>query len=215
MSRNIYGPKRVISRSDWALFTNEQLGFTSALSAAQTSRLIALTFPSGFNLQNQTITTSKLEFDQHNANPIIGDSQMLAVYMSMLQQDFSPTFNTLADVDDENMRAQFAGPIMFGLQEAITTIAADDIYSVDGPGQKGADWYPEVPRVDQLTPFYIQFVNASRAAVSAAGSLPTRTDYIGASVEATTLREWFNVRNLTKAERDMRGNQLQWLRLNS
>lgn len=215
--RSVYGPPRVMSRSDWGLFTNEQFGFTAALDAAQTLFAFAMPYPSGFNLETQTITTSKFEYDLHAALRSNRNSQELQAYMSMLDKEFTATYISLGDADDENMRAHFAGPIAFGDMELITAIADANGNLIDfaKPGLVGADWYPEIRRVDQLTPLYIQLVNASRAAPTVVGGSVGQQDFVTGSVEQTTLREWFNVRSLTSAEKSMRNQQLQWLRLNT
>ncbi len=212
MSRNVYGPPRVMSRSDWALFTNEQFGFTANLTSDPAVFAFAMPYPSGFNLETQTITTSKFEFDIHLSKPASDQQQLLGCYMSMLDKEFASTFNALADADDENMRAQFAGPIIFGDSALVSSIVTENI--VDSIGElKGADWYPEIKKVDQLTPMYLQFINKSMGPVTAAGGSRTGVDFT--SPESTTIREWFNVRALTGSEKSMRNQQLQWLRLNS
>lgn len=217
MTRNVYGPPRVMSRSDWALFTNEQYGFTGALvSGVNNVFAFAMPYPSGFNLETQTITSSKFEFDQHDSNPSGDAQQQLSVMISMLDKELSATFNKLTDADDENLRAQFASAIMFGDGRLVSSFADANGNVVDITGEhRGADWYPEIRKVDQLTPMYFQFINNSMGAVTAAGGGLTNTNYLVASVEATTIREWFNVRALTGAEKSMRNQQLQWLRLNS
>jgi len=215
---NNYGLERIMRRSDWALFTNEQLGFLAALTAAAANRIIALPFPSGFNIELQTITTSKLSFDQHSPQPITKKNQMLAVYLSMLNKKFKADFVRLEDSEDEAMRAQFEGPMYFGHSRLANSFGATgEVANLGSHGhaQIRANWNPEVRSVRQLTPFYVQFQNASTVGIAAPQASPTVADYDLTEVEATTIREWFNVVPLTAAERGFRGDQLQWLRLNS
>lgn len=215
---NNYGLERIMRKSDWALFTNEQLGLLAALTAAAANRIIALPFPSGFNIEMQTITTHKLQFDQHSPQPITKKNQMLAVYLSMLNKKFKDDFVRLEDSEDEAMRAQFEGPMYFGHSIATHSVGAADVIGADtgsGHSQIRANWNPEVRTVRQLTPFYLQFQNASTSGITTLGGVPTVVDYDLTEIEATTVREWFNVVQLTPAERGFRGDQLQWLRLNS
>lgn len=215
---NNYGMERIMSNTDWAVFTNKQIGLLDPLTVAIANRLVALTFPSGFNIETQTITTHKIEFDQHDPQPISNNSQMLAIYLSMLSEKLTDDFVRLAAEDQEAMRAQFAGPMYFGDSGVVgsdSTAAGSVLSKRNGHPQIKANWNPEVRRVRQLTPFYVMFQNASMQAVSTIGGNMGVVDYAQNSIDATTIREWFNVVKLTRAERGFRGSQLQWLRLNS
>lgn len=212
-----YGPQRKLpDDTDWSLHTNEQFGFVANL-VHDTNDVYAFAtpYPSGFNLSEQTIKVRAIDYHVQQMNEDLGAMQALTVFLSMLDEELSATFQSLADGDDEEMRAQFDGPIPFGrhtgwrIANAGTSIEPNQLNHNDGPTL----YQPRIDELDLLTPLYQQFTTATWAPVEPAETLPQLGSFT--KFEETWYRLWWGLRDLTSAEKSMRGNQLQWMRLNS
>ncbi len=213
-----YGAPRTLSEPcDWALFTADQYGFNDiTLDSTKQTFTFASPFPSGFNLEDQTIKFKRIDYNMARHGDPQDLSYMLSVYLSMLEEDFPGDFGVLASAaEKQKMRSQFDGPIKFGQSTEQTTGSAY-AHSNDSISQLVQSdtlqlYYPPIAEVDLLTPLYQQFVNETINSTNTV--FPTRADFDQAPT--VTYRQWFEVRNLTSSEKSMRGNQLQWLRLNS
>lgn len=215
-----HGTGRVLPPSDFAVYTNEQYGFTATL-ADSTNHVFAfaLPYPSGINLERETIAIRAIDYNFHDPTPDVGSAQMLDAYMSMLDEEFSATFATLTDADDEEMRAHFDGPITFGTSGAITTdtqTATAEGFAIQYNNDlvKQVRYFPWQSEIDLLTPLYIQLVKHNLTGQAGVENDPVTTgDYI--RMEETTIKPIYRVRALTSSERSIRGNQFAWMRLNS
>lgn len=218
-SLNHYGAERVLPPSDFAVYTNEQYGWTAALvDGTNEVFAFAMPYPSGINLESQTIQLLAEDWAAHAAGPTIpNETQMMSVYLSMLDEEFGATSGAiLTDVDDEEMRAHFDGPIKFGKSSAwmADATAGTAVGNFVDPNLDSAiRYYPWVRKVDLLTPLYHQIVGGSytMGVVSEVPPASTDTDIF----EQVTLKPIYTVRNLTSRERSMRNSQFQWMRLNS
>ncbi len=212
-----YGAPRTLSEPvDWALFTNDQYGFTTTLDSTKQTFTFASPFPSGFNLEDQTIKMKRMDYNMARHGDPQDFAYALSVYLSMLEEDFPGAFGVLAtNADKQTMRSQFDGPIKFGQTTEYTTDATLNHEGTTISQQINSDtlqiYYPPIAEVDLLTPLYQQFVNETLNTTDTAFTV--RADFD--QNDTVTYRQWFEVRNLTSAEKSMRGNQLQWLRLNS
>lgn len=222
MSLNIYlehGTGRVLPPSDFAVYTNEQFGFTASL-VDNTNNLFAfaLPYPSGINLDRQTIKIRAIDFSNHILNHTQQLTQALGAYLSMLDEEFSATGgDVLADVDDEEMRAQFDGPVTFGALGALLTedtAAGTTGNATNQDNVHHVRYFPWQREIDTLTPVYVQLVKSIYSPGSVSETAPVVTGNF-TSQEQVTIKPIFVTRNLTSRERSMRNNQFQWMRLNS
>jgi len=217
MQLNYGAPRMLDSSVDFAVYTNEQFGFTANI-AADGHFAYATPFPSGVDLQNQTIQLQRLDkgvFSYEPATPS-DPNQTLACMLSMLDEEFGDFVGTrLLDANDEEFRAQFDGPIQYGnfYNFSQQTGAGDEDFrhTYDSDMNKFVHYYPAIKQLDLLTPLYQQEVNTSL--LFTALSDPSAAAFT--EQESTFQRLYYDVRNLTSAEKNMRGNQLQWMRLNS
>lgn len=217
MQLNHGAPRQLDSSVDFAVYTNEQFGFTS-LIAADGHFAYATPFPSGIDLQNQTIQLQRLDKGQHQYEPNTRQMQALTTYLSMLDEEYGDFVGgELLDANDEEFRAQFDGQITYGwmyntFQQAGAD-ASDYMNAVHADFNTLIHFYPAIKQLDLLTPLYQQEVNISFAVSAAPGTHPAAVNF--AAQESVYQRLWYDVRNLTSTEKNMRGNQLQWMRLNS
>lgn len=214
-----HGTGRVLPPSDFAVYTNEQFGFTANL-VDNTNNVFAfaLPYPSGINLDRQTIKIRAMDFSQHRTSNTLESVAALAAYLSMLDEEFgATTADSLTDTDDEEMRAQFDGGIVFGnlgaqLQE--TTAAGFRTQAYDTDLNKHVRYFPWQREIDTLTPLYVQLVKQTYNPGGASETAPVVTgDY--SQQENLTIKPIYGIRNLSSRERSMRNNQFQWMRLNS
>lgn len=213
MQTNYGAPRQLDSSVDFAVYTNEQYGFVANI-AADGHFAYATPFPSGVDLQNQTIQLQRLDKGIHSFET--NAMQALATYLSMLDEEFADFPGlVLLDANDEEFRAQFDGPITYGWFNHIQNQTGAEGYRnvVDMDKNKLTHYYPAIKQLDLLTPLYQQEVNITLANSTTPGGAPVATTFV--EQESTFQRLWFDVRNLTSAEKNMRGNQLQWMRLNS
>jgi len=209
-----YGAPRVLDDDvDFAVYTNEQFGLVADI-AADGHFAYATPFPSGINLESQTIRLQRL--DKGIASYETNSRQALATMLSMLDEEFGDFVDTsLLDLNDEEWRAQFDGPIEYGNFANENHQAGAEAFrqTYNSDYNHFLHAYPVKKRVDILTPLYQQEINISQTASAAPTTDPAGvlfTEY-----ESVFQRLYYDVRDLTSAERNMRGNQLQWMRLNS
>ncbi len=212
------GAPRVLPPSDFAVYTNEQFGFIAAL-VDNTNHVFAfaLPYPSGINLENQTIRIRAMDLQVHMSEQDHISTNMLAAYFSMLDMEFDSDFTVLDDGEDEKIRAHFDGPMEFGTRSAVMadSTAGAAWGTLDaGLISQHHRYYPWQTSVDLLTPQYVQLVKHHSYATGVDSAvLPANASF--GDFEQTTIKPIFEVRSLTSREKSIRGNQFQWMRLNS
>jgi len=216
MAVEVYGFPAVMPLDiDFVNYSNEDIGFTASLTTAASVHAFAIPFPASLDLFDETYIIHSLEALQVQGNGIrVGTTgHGLSLFLSMLDEEFSATFiGTLADTDDAEFKAQFAGPMYFGT--SLLSIAGAT--SVEG-NQRAMDtnviahYFPPIP-IDCLTPCFAQFVKNSQAVTLATNAVAV-ADYT--IFEQVALRVWFTIRNLTAAEKSSRNMSVRFQRLDS
>lgn len=197
-------------------YTNENYGFTANLAdGTNTVFAFALPIPATINIFEQTPVWHKLDFffvSKENPGPV-ATTEALQVYLSYLDREFAATFeNFLADAEDENIKAQFDGPYLFGqvnikaVRTSNTSAAQDLSNSVENIR------YTPPTVLDGSHPLYIQFVSQSSTVTAATGAIADK-DFT--QFERTCIRGWFTVRRLSPAELLARNTALRFQRLSS
>lgn len=215
--QQIYGfPRELPPDVDFYVLSNEDVGFETALTTGSNDVYqFAMPYPSSMEIDDETIIVHAIEFMLHAEHKAKGGGgvQNLLVYLSMLDIDFTATFRGgLGDTDDEAMKSKFAGPMFIGESHLNVTAVA----SVEGTQRFfdnviSALYYPPVP-LDLLTPLYVDLVN-SAVSVTLATNAAAAANFT--DVDKFTMKVWFTIRKLTKAEKDARSVQLRFQRLDS
>jgi len=217
MVQEVYGFRPSIPRDvDFVLYSNEDIGFIATLTAGTNDVFaFALPYPATLDLFDETIMVHALEMGMQQFHGMIGSTggAALVAHLAMLDREFGASwFGNLSDADDEALKAQFAGPIVFGTRGINITAVA----SVEGtyrPTDQTTDaiYFPPVP-LDLVTPLFIQFTGQNRV-VTLATNATAEADYT--DFESVYVRVWFTRRGLTSEERQGRNMSIRFQRLDS
>lgn len=213
----IYGfPALMPLDVDFVNYTNEDIGFNASLVAGTNDVIsIALPYPATLDLFDETIVVHCIEHIIQQASILVAGTSAsgLMAHYSYLDRQFGASwFGVLSDADDEAMKAQFAGPMYFGVKGFNVTATS----SVEGNYRQMdsnviAKYFPPVP-LDLITPLFIQFTGQSNSVTLATNAVAEASFTL---FERVVTRVWFNRRNLTPSERQSRNMSIRFQRLDS
>jgi len=197
-------------------YTNENFGFTASLADGTNSvEAFALPIPATINIFEQTPVWHKLDFIivQKNGGNLAATMENLTVWLSYLDREFAATFEGIGtDAEDENLKAQFDGPYIFGLIEA-KAVRSSNTSAYPDKAQIGVNIRYTPPTIlDGSHPLYIQFVSGGVTVTAATGA---QVDKDFTLFERVAIRGWFTVRLLTPSEMSARNTALRFQRLSS
>lgn len=217
MSEAVYGfPFPLPEDVDFVVYSNEDVGFIATLAAGTNDNFqFALPYPATLNLFDDTIVIHNIEFHAQDTTRHVASTNLraLTAYLSYLDRDFTVSwYGSMADIDDEAMKAQFAGPLYFG-RDRINVLGTA---SVEGTERGGdtiiyASYFPPTD-LDLVTPLIVTLTNSS-ASITLATNASAELDFT--TFEQFYMRVWFTRRKLTFDERQARNMTIRFQRLDS
>lgn len=196
-------------------YTNENFGFTADLTDTNRVEAFALPIPATINIFEQTPVWHKLDFIINQALNTAGGViiEALIVYLSYLDREFAATFTGVgADAEDENLKAQFDGNMLFGITTAKAVRTSNTSAAPDVADNTTNLRYTPPTILDGSHPLYIQFVRASSTITAETGAAAVKDFTLW---ERVAIRGWFTVRNLSPSEMFARNTALRFQRLSS
>lgn len=214
--RTINAPRVLPDDVDFVVYSNEDYGFTSALTDAAAIFAFSMPYPAGMNLFEETIEAYQIDFiagQQVAADSLIGRG--MQVWMSMLDKEFTAGWTGIpTDAEDENIKAHFEGPMYMG-NRVVTIPGSGETtgYEVTVDSNIHLRWYPVMKKLRLTTPLFVQFKGISATVTLATRAIAVTGDY--ALHETNPLRMFYRVVKLSTAEKGLRSAQLRWQILNS
>lgn len=212
-------------RIDFAVYDNEDIGFTATL-AADDAYEFALPYPADVDLDTQALQIHWIDFIAQRSDllDVNADSTISGVdiLMSMLDFDFNSTnpANNLDDTNSLEIKKAFDGPYAWDITKRLvehsdgtpaSTVLAELTASLASSlGDQMVRYVP--PHVlDLPLPLFVAFVNRSKG-VNEGGLDTAATEASFAINENIAVRIWYTSRSLTAQEKAVRG-QAKWMRL--
>jgi len=203
--------------ADFVVFSNEDIGFVASLATGVNDVFaFALPYPASTDLMLESMVVWAMEFVMQISGRAAANlgSLGLYAYLSMLDREFAATFVGVgADVEDENLKAQFARLIYFGDRQPnlVTTAATEPSTGSPIDNIEMAMYGPPAP-LDLISPLYVQLTNASRTRTLITNAV-AGLSFSG--FEQVYIVVWFTMRTLSSFELSVRSMQLRYQRIDS